>query len=225
MISIEPLGTNGRLLRAIAIGYELQDKVASMGFDAIRRLPSDGSILCIDQQAGGYSMFYPVVVGALLRLETNDGKGKRPFGDLVRGFHAMAEDPDLNVLRDYSILRSLVCTRGDPYIGDELKSLQQFLEEYFSVPEILGGYEAFIRFAPCDPLAYFEGWNILKCRVATGREDASPYARYSEDNLADLVCEENSPMNTTLLRSIVEIGGALGCNSEPSAFLMWENSD
>ncbi|WP_257459537.1 hypothetical protein [Archangium lipolyticum] len=55
-------------------------------------------LLRLDQQAGGYCMSYPSVLGAVLRLDANLERGRNDPARAVRGFQAMAEAPDMKLL-------------------------------------------------------------------------------------------------------------------------------
>jgi hypothetical protein len=68
MVRIEPLGTGGAVLPAIVVGYEIpaEQNQRVEEFDE-----SPDWIITLDQQAGGYCMCYPSVVGAVLRLADN----------------------------------------------------------------------------------------------------------------------------------------------------------
>jgi hypothetical protein len=80
MIPIEPLGT-GVILPAVVVGYEFP--LPRGDPDRVPGLPE--WILALDQQAGGLSMRYPSVVGAVLRPAANRGRGGPRFDHLIRG--------------------------------------------------------------------------------------------------------------------------------------------
>lgn len=217
MICIEPLGT-GVFLPAILIGYELPGDASDEQLD--RLTPQDDRILGVSQQAGGVSMSYPHAVGTLLRLEANLDRGIRPLGELVRGLKAMAEDPDMELLRQFPTLRQLVLTQGEPYGRAELDRLAAYLGRFLELPPIAGGLEAFVRFAPCAALAHFGGWRALRCRPA------SPAIRHFESgNIPELRRDDASVLDGSLMCSLTGLGPQLGLRSQPAAFLLWENSD
>jgi hypothetical protein len=94
------------------------------------RLDVPSAIVVVEQQAGGVAMSYPVVMGAVLRLEPNRHRGLRDLEPLLRGMRAMAEEPDLKLLeREYKVLRSLVLTSGSAYTESELRTLQDYLAD------------------------------------------------------------------------------------------------
>jgi hypothetical protein len=94
--AIAPLET-GWVLPAFVVGYEV----------AAANVEAPPWIIELQQQAGGYCMSYPTVVGAVLRLEAN--LDRMPDGArLLRGLQAMAEDPDWATLRaEFPVLAAL----------------------------------------------------------------------------------------------------------------------
>ena len=217
MITIEPLGTGGQILPAFIIGYDVTGNPDDQLRAAVPE--SEGPIVHIYQQAGGYGMSYPGIVGAVLRLEANRERGRRPLDPLIRGFRAMAEDPDMKVLEEYPLLRRMVYTRGGPYSRADLHALGQLLGRYVRVPSILSGIEAFIRFEPCDVLAYFAGWRALSCRAVTSE------LSFEEVNLNELAREDSTVFASDLIDRIRDVGKRLGRDQPPGLFLLWENSD
>jgi hypothetical protein len=130
---ISPLGT-GVILPAFVVGFELEGSA----LQAVHRLDDTPPWLVqLDQQAGGYCMSYPSVLGAVLRLEANLERGRNDPAHVVRGFKAMAEDPDVKLLRrEFPTLAGLVHTQGDPYPRADLRLLGLFLHRYFDAPAI-----------------------------------------------------------------------------------------
>ncbi|PCC71360.1 hypothetical protein SAMN02745121_00900 [Nannocystis exedens] len=228
MISLEPLGT-GVFLPAILIGYEAPGAVSLEHLNAA--LPPDGAIVRVFQQAGGDCMSYPTAFGALLRLEANRGRDGGPLDVLVRGLKAMSEDPDMETLRQYPVLRALVGTSGRSYESSELDSLARYLERFFDVPAFVSGLEAFVCFAPCDALEFFGGWNVLTCRLPT-HDDArltiyadTPGHHFDESNASELIRDDIRVFDAERLRAIADLGQRLGLPGRPSAFLSWENCE
>ena len=230
MIRIEPLGT-GIFLPAFVVGYELLAGEEDSRLDSIS--PDGTPLLVLDQQAGGYCMSYPSVAGAVLRVEANDGNGTRAFADLVRGFKAMAEDPDLALLEaEFPSLRRLVYTTGGPYGRTDLQRAQGFLRRFVNVPGVEGGIEAFLRFGRCDVLDYFGGWNVLSCRLTEPHRrrgslptEAPACYRVEQGNVSDLSCDDGDVLDEKLLGRVRELGRALGRDDDPRVFFLWENSD
>ena len=233
MLRIEPLGT-GVFLPAFVVGYELpfgaDNKEANGRLD---RLPLDANLLVLDQQAGGYCMRYPSVAGAVLRLEANDGNGKRPFRDLVRAFRLMAEDPDLAALEaEFPTLRELVYTVGDPYTTVQLHRVQSFVRRFVELPAVENGIEAFVQLEPCDVLYFFGGWQVLSCglveperRRGAYLEELSTRYRVEQSNVSDLVCGDSVVLDEGLLARLTSLGAEIGRDGPPRVFLLWENSD
>jgi hypothetical protein len=228
MISLEPLGTDV-FLPAILVGYEVPEAVSLEQLDAA--MPADGAILCVCQQAGGYGMSYPTAIGALLRLAANRGRDGQPPSALVRGLKAMGEDPDMQTLRQYPVLRALVGTHGRPYEPVQLDSLTAYIGRFFDVPALVSGIEAFVRFAPCDPLAVFRGWNVLACRLPEGGPARHvlytdlPGQHFDDSNASELIRDDARILGADLLREIADVGRRLGFSGRPAAFLLWENCD
>jgi hypothetical protein len=77
LIHIEPLGC-GSILPAFVVGYPLADD------EELDALDVPPAIVVIEQQAGGVAMSYPVVMGAVLRLEANRHRGLRDLEPLLR---------------------------------------------------------------------------------------------------------------------------------------------
>lgn len=225
MICIELLGTEV-FLPAFVVGYELAGDVTHVELDAL--LPAEGAIVCIDQQAGGLCMSYPSVVGVLLRLVANEAAGERPFGPLVRGLAAMAEDPNMAVLREYPVLLEMVATNGSSYPRAQLERLERYLGQYVQLPAIAGGIEAFIRFAGCDMMRYLRGWRVLTCRIGGPIESIYgdlPGFHFDSSNLGGLVLDDERSLDDALLGELTEVGRRLGFGGPPGLFLLWENSD
>jgi hypothetical protein len=233
MLRIEPLGT-GLFLPAFVVGYELPYGADNDGANsALDRMPPDENLLVLDQQAGGYCMRYPSVAGAVLRLEANDGNGRRPFRDLVRGFRLMAEDPDLAALEaEFPTLRDLVYTVGDAYTTAQLHRIRSFVRRFVELPAVESGIEAFVRLEPCDALYYFGGWQVLSCglgelarrRGAYLGEPSTCY-RVEQGNVSDLVCTDSAVLDEELLARVTSLGAEIGRDGPPRVFLLWENSD
>lgn len=232
MLRIEPLGT-GIILPAFVVGYELSGESDAH----VRAL--DGAppwLITLEQQAGGYCMSYPTVFGCVLRFSDNSHYCRANVVEVVRGFQAMAEDPDLQLLRSsYAVLASLVYTRGDNYESKELKNLQQYLERFFDIPALESGIEAFVRMAHCDPMSYFAGWRILSAIPKTGprelyRGETDNYIYDSNLNSIHLTAEETFSDETVL--ALRDAGRQLRVdrhdrqtNDHLRVFLLWENSD
>jgi hypothetical protein len=225
MVIIEPLGTNV-LLPAFVIGFELPEGDA---YDRVSRWDSSPDwIVTFDQQAGGMCMRYPSVVGAVLRLTDNTEHFRSDPAFVVRGFRAMAEDPQLNVLqRDYPVLRRLVNTWGEDYNLQQLRGLEGFLAHYLVTPSVESGFEAFVRFAGCDVLQYFADWNLLQVEVLPTfrevfRNQVCP--RVEEGNLDGLSFRSEIVLNAEKISGLQQLG-ELVRQSQPRVFLLWENCD
>lgn len=232
MLRIEPLGT-GIILPAFVVGYELSDESDALVCALDGAFPW---MLILDQQAGGYCMSYPSVFGCILRFSDNSHFCRSSVVEVVRGFQAMAEDPNLNLLRsEYPELVSLVCTRGDNYKPEQLNQLQQYLKRCFHIPPLEAGIEAFVRMAHCDPMAYFANWKILSAIPKTEsrelyRGQTDTYIDDSSVSSLHLSADlEFSDEKLLLLRNA---GRQLRVNRhdrQPTdhlrVFLLWENSD
>ena len=225
MVVIEPLGTQV-LLPAFVVGFELPEGDAR---DRVRRwAESPDWIVTLDQQAGGRCMRYPTVVGAVLRFTDNVVRFSRNAEFLIRGFQAMAEDPQLDVLeRDYPTLHAMVNTWGDDYNPQQLQRLGAFLARGLAVPEVESGFEAFIRFAPCDPLDYLADWRLLRVEVLAGlrdiyRDQVCPTVE--ESNLDKLRLRGDLVLDVQCVGELQALGSRVG-QAHPRLFLLWENSD
>jgi hypothetical protein len=231
MLHIEPLGTNV-ILPAFVVGYELGVDAASE--DAILDAhPCDaGSLVVLEQQAGGYCMSYPRVAGVVLRLDANRDHAHGPLAVAIRGFKAMAEDPHVSLLdAEYPALRQLVYTLGDPYAADDLHRLEAFLRRFLHVPNLRDGIEAFVRFESCDVMQYVSDWRVMSYQL---RPDHGPslYAnmppnRYAveEGNISDLLLADDERFDDAMLQRLNSFGKQLRRTDPPSLFFLWENSD
>jgi len=209
MNTVQPLGVRG-VLPAFVVGHELEER-------ELAAIEAPGFLLQVAQQAGGYCMSYPSVVGVVLRLEANLAHGLEDAARAVRGFAAMAEDPDLRLLeREFPSLLPLVYTRGDEYSKPQLATLQSFVGRYFRAPGVESGIEAFLRCAACDPLDYFRGWRALS--IASQRTCI-------DGNYPDVATDESELFDENMLAALARVARTLGFETPPRVFFMWENSD
>ena len=112
MLRIEPLGTRF-ILPAFVVGFELSGE-SERRIDDLDDSPA--WLIALDQQAGGCCMSYPSVLGAVLRFADNGRHCRSDVREVTRGFQAMAEDPNIALLRrEYPELAGLVYTRGAAY--------------------------------------------------------------------------------------------------------------
>lgn len=224
MLHLEPLGT-GLLLPAIVVGYEVEG-VSLDYFDEWVDTPD--WLFHVFQQAGGYCMRYPTVVGCLLRLSDNGAFARDDIDFLVRGFGAMAEDPDIRLLRqDYPVLEKLVYTWGEDYDREQLRRLHTYLRRWFELPKFRGGFEAFVVMEDCDPLEYFRDWNVLhaEVRIDLGLCYNGRPAKYVSDwNVGNLDWIAETKFDPMVVTRLHEYGARLK-KSRPQMFLLWENSD
>ena len=226
LIHIEPLGC-GSILPAFVIGYAVGDE------DDLERIDAPPQIVVVDQQAGGSCMQYPVVIGALMRLEQNRHRGLRDLEALVHGFRAMAEEPDLALLeQQYPVLRSLVETRGAEYNPEQLHALQSYLADYLTLPPIARGIEAYVEFAAGDPRDSCAQWNVMSCTLRSAdRRKGSIYRstdheyHIDESNLADIVLDDSAALDDGLWRELGRVGRLLRRPRSAQLFFLWENSD
>lgn len=224
MLRIEPLGTQ-IVLPAFVVGFEIQGE-SDFRVDDFDDSPA--WLIALDQQAGGYCMSYPSVLGAILRLVDNGQHCRSDVATAVRVFQAMAEDPNLGLLRrEYPDLANLVYTRGEDYDRNELRRLQRFVERFFNIPPLESGLEAFVRMASCDPLAFFADWQMLKAIPKSEprqlyRNRKSIYI--DESNIGSLEFTSNESFGEQSLDNIREFGDRLRMD-DVRVFLLWENSD
>lgn len=173
-------------------------------------------------------MSYPPVLGAVLRFADNGRHCQSDVRAATRGFQAMAEDPNIALLRrEYPELAGLVYTRGGAYSRTELLRLQRYIERFFDIPPIESGLEAFVSMTPCDPLAYFAGWQMLKAVP-----NAEPRQLYrdrksiyiDESNINSLEFTSDEPFGEQALSVILGFADRLALG-DARVFLLWENSD
>ena len=232
MLRIEPHGTNV-ILPAFVVGFEVFGE-SDFRIDDLDDSPD--WLITLDHQAGGYCMTYPTVVGAVLRFADNSHHCRSDVACVTRGFQAMAEDPELAVLRtEFPALASIVCTQGDPYDAESLVRLHRFVDRYFHIPAIESGIEALVRMEHCDPLRYFADWRMLT--VTLKSEADQPFGdrkrNYIDDsNIDSMRLTTDDIFSDGPLQLIRELGTHLrvGRNDHTShdhlgVFLLWENSD
>jgi hypothetical protein len=216
---ITVLGT-GDLMPVLVYGFEATKLSVDSGAQFC--LPLDGDapdwLIAAFVQAGGYSMSYYSVVGAVFRLADNAARANKDPSKLLRSFHLMAEDPDLPALkREFPRLVNLCATRGKPYDSAQLATIGQWIQSYFPVPSPQGGLEAFMRLGhPSDEQMF--GWNHL-------------HVKNSPRVLEDLAVREavvvRGKFGPNERRLLKQIGERLfsGPAALPQLYLVWENSD
>ncbi|MGE0490904.1 MAG: hypothetical protein AB7S38_16985 [Vulcanimicrobiota bacterium] len=214
---LEPLHT-GPLMPALLIGYEVQGIAGAELGSSWHQLLQDRSLppwlTYVAQQAGGYSMCYPDALGAVLRLEANRSFARHEPDHLIRGFHAMAEDPDPVVLREYPHLEALCQTRGDPLSQTQLDHFRRALSPYFDLPRPISGFEAFVRLQPCDLMRYFDGWHTVLVDEYYATLGYLPS------------WQDVGTFDSASLERLDRLGRHyLGVDHPPSAFFLWENCD
>jgi hypothetical protein len=211
---IAPLET-GWVLPAFVVGYEV----------AAANVEAPPWIIELQQQAGGYCMSYPTVVGAVLRLEAN--LDRMPDGArLLRGLQAMAEDPDWATLRaEFPVLAAMCGTSGSEYELAERLRWERLLRGHVSVPGVESGLEAFLRFADGDALALFAGWRTLSCRVSGAGAQAAVLDAMLSSYGDALQIDEDRSFGRAELDAIRALGPSIGASGAPRIFLLWENAD
>lgn len=214
IVRFAPLET-GWVLPAFVVGYE----VAGANVDAAPW------IIELQQQAGGYGMSHPTVVGAVLRLEAN--LDHLVGGEhLLRGLRAMAEDPDWATLRtEFPVLAAMCGTIGRPYDRAERLRWEGLLRDHVAVPDVVSGLEAFLRFADADADALFAGWRTLSCRLSGELAEADVLDAMLWSYGDALQIDEERSFGRAELDAIAALGRSIGEAGPPRIFLLWENSD
>lgn len=227
MIHIEPLGTRV-VLPAFVIGFEIDGTTAWQATEDGTSDQFPAWFLALDQQAGGYAMWYPTVVGVVLRFSDNGAHCLRDVNAVVRGFAAMAEDPNFRVLRsEFPVLASLAGTRGDEYAPAELQRLYAFVSRFFRAPRFESGTEAFIRCELCDPMDFFADWRMLHAVAKPGARQIYTNSKpmyFEEGNMSDLTLSCEATFQAAIVTQLMEAGKCLGAQ-ELRVFFLWENSD
>lgn len=211
----------GLVLPALAIGY-------SVDIDVDRRLSSLEShpawFAVYEQQAGGLGRKHPSIMGVVLRLETN--KHHATCGDpefMIRGLKYMGKSKGV-LTRDYPTLRPWVETWGEDYSLDALLAFEQHVGKCFRTPRLAGGYEAFTVYEVCDPLEYFQGWQVLTPYMASHVEpnDINPYLLVEN---GDVTFTEDLLYDSLVQHELKKVGSQIGITQEPRVYLLWTNSD
>lgn len=172
------------------------------------------------QQAGGMAMSYPEAVGILLRLAGNPDFARRDPAHLIRGFHAMAEDPDVRLLRaEYPKLAVICRTWGTAYSSEDLQRIDSTISSYFRLPRATRGLEAFVELETDDPLSFFEGWRVVEPANGVDRIENVQQRRYGE------IWVDGAPFTGAMLDEMRDIARVVGINLPITAVLLWENCD
>ena len=224
MIHIEPLGTE-IILPGFIIGWEENSTVTELVKGYFKEIPN--WLITVDQQSGGYSMFYPSVVGVILRLQDNIKYIRQDPMKFIKGFELMAEDPSINQLKqDYPLLAEMVWTKGDEYTYPTLQEFHKYLTGYVSVPLISKGWEAYIEFEPVNPLAYFDNWYMLcveKPEKAVDNHKNSNDIYLDGSNIKQVSLNSDKKFTEEIYSTLLAIRN--GGEGPPRIYFMWENSD
>lgn len=217
---IEPLGT-GDLMPALLVGF------GPIGSDfdnsAWPRVAGPAGLppwlVRVDQQAGGMSMFYPSALGALLRLSANAEDALQDPERLVAGFHCMAEDPQINVLRrKHPHLYPLCQTRGEAYGPTQLEHLHAAIRPYFRLPNPKSGHEAFVAYEACNPLDYLAGWQLVEVEDDVALVDGKQVTYGT-------LWRDGWHLDKSVLRILRDVGSSVMPGCPLKLFLLWENCD
>ncbi|MBI1258482.1 MAG: hypothetical protein GC204_13525 [Chloroflexi bacterium] len=221
MITLAPLGMDV-VLPAFVVGYEY----STTFIEKAERLSGGKApdwLVDMDLQVGGYLMSYPRVVGVVLRLEANREKGKADLSDLIRGIKAMAEGGDRKLLKEYPLLDQLAYTYGAPYSAEELKAFENYLSGYMDIPAIKEGLEAYISHVQCNPLDYFNGWNLMRCQVVP---EGNPQSYFDEFFMDEIEFYDDEVYGEAIQNLLIEAArDGIFKLPYPRVFLLWENSD
>ncbi|MBK8252652.1 MAG: hypothetical protein IPK82_08280 [Polyangiaceae bacterium] len=217
---VEPLGT-GDLMPALLIGFSPHthdsNNVASRIVASTAGFPS--WLVQVDQQAGGMCMFYPSALGVLLRLSANSEHAIRDPTKLIAGFHCMAEDPQLDVLRrEHRHLFPLCQTWGEAYSPAQLQHLHTAISPYFRLPYPKSGHEAFVEYEECEPLDYFAGWRVVEVADDVALIDC-------EQLTYGMLWRDGRRLDAAVLRDLLDIGKVITPECTLGLFLLWENCD
>lgn len=218
--TIEPLGT-GDLMPALLVGFGPRapgsDNAAWRGIAGADGLPS--WLVCVLQQAGGMSMSYPTALGVLLRLAASPGHALQNPKHLIDGFHCMAQDPQIHVLRrKHPHLHPLCQTSGERYDATQLQHLHTAVKPYFRLPYPKSGIEAFVEYEACNPLDYLAGWRVVE---VADDVDVIDRAQATHGEL----WRDGRRLDHAVLRKLREIGKLVVPGHPLQLFLLWENCD
>jgi hypothetical protein len=218
--TIEPLGT-GDLMPALLVGFgplvPAPDSTAWRNVAGAAGLPS--WLVHVDQQAGGMSMFYPSALGCLLRFSANSEHALQDPKRLIAGFHCMAEDPQVHVLRrEHPDLYPLCRTWGEAYGSAQLLHLRAAVEPYFRLPYPKSGHEAFVEYEDNNPLDYLRGWRIVEIN-----DDVDVVE--GEQRTYGALWRDGRRLDDAVLRDLGDIAKLVVPGRALQLFLLWENCD
>jgi hypothetical protein len=151
-------------------------------------------------QFGGYLTEQNFFCGAILPLRLNRSLAKGQVDELFDAFTALSETSSPKKLSEsFPLLKDLAFTQGQSYSPEQLRTLFDFVSNYFDIPNISSGREAVVELGDCPPIRYFKGWQVARvCGDAQSGTEFTPEI-YQE------------------LRLLLD--------SEPKCYLMWANSD
>jgi hypothetical protein len=218
--TIQPLGT-GDLMPALLVGFGPwapdSDNTAWRSVASAAGLPS--WLVHVDQQAGGMCMFYPSALGCLLRLSANSEHALQDPKHLIAGFHCMAEDPQVHVLRrEHPNLYPLCQTFGEAYGPTQLQHLRAAIEPYFRLPYPKYGHEAFVEYEDCNPLDYLAGWRIVEVADDVDLIEG-------EQRTYGALWRDGRHLDDAVLRDLRDIAKFVMPGRALQLFLLWENCD
>lgn len=200
------------LVPALVLGFESASPHSSEQWERFGDLPRWFFEVLV--QAGGYSMSYRCILGAVLRLEGNAEQARTDPAPLIRALELMAEDPDFEALRaEYPGLLPLCGTYGERYDDDALSRLQNRLQRTYDLPPLVGGLEACVELAG-DVRATL-GWKCVVADQGVTDMDAQG-AGWAESAIVD----------ERMLHELERIASACAPRSPNlGLWLVWESSD
>jgi len=209
------LGT-GDLMPALLYGFEFPDAAEAPPEHSSSppEEPPDW-LITTSVQAGGYSMSYYTVVGAVFRIADNTSHALQDPTPFIRLFHLMAEDSDIRAIeRDFPQQRELCGTWGAAYNSNQLGRLDRWLRRFFSLPSPRDGLEAFVRLGmPTEHQML--GWTHL--HVLNPPQTLEGLGVQAALTTRDAF----GPPDDDFLQAM---GSRIGGRA-PELYLVWENSD
>jgi hypothetical protein len=187
----------------------------------------------MEHQAAGSSCIQTPVFGCFLSLETNRTMASKHPSELIS---LLQLEQPVNMQDAAKRLFSREAEQG--YERLTLDFLQDLLGEYFRLPQITSGWEAFLAFENTNPLKYFSGWTMSSLRL---KENAKTSANWGESaygrtmpnsnifaDFDDLDLSADWEFNETILSELWTFRDYFSgpdARAEPEIFLLWENSD
>ncbi len=190
-------------------------------------------LIQLEHQAGGTACSQQPTFGCALSLESNRDMARKDPADLIR-FLRLERIEAMQDASDHVF--TMESEHG--YERATLDYLQNFLGDYFRLPSIASGEQAFLAFNNVNPLSYFQNWKVTSFRL---KENANPAPHWAKGayglplsqanvyaDVTDLCLSTDFELDAAMLSELWTFRSYFsrhGSTEEPGAFLVWDNGD